>query len=202
MKVIFHYNMGEVIKMSYFFENGKWLNQPRHSEYAGECMTIRPDQHTNFWKKTYNGKEDDNGHFMYLDFECGFELETDVVLAGGVKGDEAGLMIRIDEDFWLKTAVQYLRDDHYQIKVVVTNCGFSDESTHLIHLPDEVRLKVGKDSEDYYVEVYYDERWTQIRVCHLNQEADTVQAGIFACSPNGEDVSAKFSQIRLCEYCE
>jgi regulation of enolase protein 1 (concanavalin A-like superfamily) len=188
--------------MSYFFENGKWLNKPRRSILSGECMTIRPEQHTDFWKKTSNGKESDNGHFMYLNFECGFELEAEVVLSGEVKGDEAGLMIRIDENHWIKTALQFINEMTYQVKVVVTNCGFSDESTHLIHLPKEVRLKVGKDADDYYVEVYFNERWTQLRVCHLIKESEFVAAGIFACSPRGEDVSAKFSQIRMCEYCE
>ena len=43
-----------------------WLNPPSHENYSEGVLRVRSRGKTDFWRKTYYGYINDNGHFMSL----------------------------------------------------------------------------------------------------------------------------------------
>src|SRR6476660_7925192 len=105
-------------------EPARWsLDVPRR------CLRIEPEAGTDFWQRTHYGFEADNGHFLYREVEGDFEIMTKVHTYPVNRYDQAGLMIRVSKDTWIKTSVEYNPDGPNQLGAVVTNQGFSDWSS-------------------------------------------------------------------------
>ena len=190
--------------------NGHHLDQrltwhgepPRWSvDTVERCLRIEPSAHTDFWQKTHYGFEADNGHFFSLPVAGDFVLVTHVRFHAVHQYDQAGLMVRISPDCWLKTSVEYEPHEPNRLGVVVTNAGYSDWSTQ--DFPDErqdVWLRIRREGTDYLVDASEDgQHWTQIRMARLlDDRADApVSAGIYACSPKDSGFIAKFSLLHL-----
>jgi regulation of enolase protein 1 (concanavalin A-like superfamily) len=180
-----------------------WFCEPRDWSVSTVERTLRiePDAHTDFWQKTHYGFEADNGHFLSLPSPGDFVLTTHVRFNPVHQYDQAGLMVRLSPDCWLKTSVEYEPDEPNRLGAVVTNGGYSDWSTQ--EFPDERReiwLRVRRESTDYLVESSVDgNRWTQIRMARLlGDDSDKpVAAGLYACSPKERGFVAQFSLLRL-----
>ncbi|WP_251028015.1 DUF1349 domain-containing protein [Bacillus sp. ISL-77] len=63
----------------------------------------------------------DNGHFLYYEVNGDFRLTTKVKSKPQNRYDQAGLMVRLSSDTWLKTSVEYIPDGNSKLGVVVTN---------------------------------------------------------------------------------
>ena len=88
--------------------------------------------------------------------------------------DQAGLMIRISSDCWLKTSVEYEPHTPNMLGAVVTNNGYSDWSTQ--EFPDdqnELLLRIKRERQDYIVEFTlpnFEDKWSQIRMTHFQNK--------------------------------
>ena len=113
--------------------------------------------------------------------------------------DQAGLMIRVSKDFWLKTSVEYEDDTLSRLGVVVTNFGYSDWSTQDFNPQNnEIDLRVSKTGMDCLVEFRLgDAPWSQMRMAHLHRKDDAVQCGIYACSPIDTGYIAEFDFLEI-----
>jgi regulation of enolase protein 1 (concanavalin A-like superfamily) len=180
-----------------------WFCEPPHWSVSSEERTLRvePAAHTDFWQKTHYGFEADNGHFLSLPVIGDFILTTHVRFNPIHQYDQAGLMIRLSPDCWLKTSVEYEPDGPNRLGAVITNGGYSDWSTQ--DFPDERReiwLRVRRETTDYLVETADDgRRWTQIRMARLlgDRVGKPVAAGLYACSPKEGGFVAQFSLLHL-----
>ncbi|MCM3789900.1 DUF1349 domain-containing protein [Domibacillus indicus] len=178
----------------------KWFSPPQHWNHDSECATfmIRTDKQTDFWQKTHYGFEADNGHFLYYDVNEDFRLTTKVHSKPKNRYDQAGLMVRYSKDTWIKTSVEYIPGGKSKLGAVVTKHGYSDWSSQAFSQEDfSLYYRITKKESDFYVEYSVDgDVWTQIRMTHL-PEATHVQAGIYACSPQGEGYEAAFDFIKI-----
>lgn len=81
----------------------------------------------------------------------------------------------------------------------MTNLGYSDWASQDIH--SEVRTmwyRFSRSGKDILIEHSTDGiSWQQMRVTHLHQAQETLEAGLYACSPVGEGFECSFSQIRI-----
>lgn len=179
----------------------QWLSPPQHWNHDPECatFTLRTDKQTDFWQKTHYGFEADNGHFLYYKANEDFRLTTKVHSKPKNRYDQAGLMVRFSKDTWLKTSVEYIPGRKSKLGVVVTKQGYSDWSSQAF--PQEnfsLLYRITKRKTNFYVDYSMDgTSWTQIRMAHLPEETDNIQAGIYACSPQGEGYEAVFEWIQL-----
>ena len=190
-----------------------WFNAPPRwgREAARDSLWIEPAAATDFWQRTHYGFRADNGHALLAPVpppRVGWTLAAHVRFAPLHQYDQAGLIVRVDEQCWLKTSVEFEPPGHGvapRLGAVVTNAGYSDWSTqdfprdrHDVHL--RVRRAAGRS--DYTVECSADgAAWTQIRLAHLNEEAAGgaggagVTAGLYACSPKSAGFRAEFSAV-------
>lgn len=180
-----------------------WWNPPaRWAPAPAGGLIIRPDAKTDFWRTTHYGYDTDNGHCLFAEVAGDFVLSTAVRLRPEHRYDQAGLMVRLSRDCWLKTSVEYEVGGPSMLGAVVTNQGLSDWSNQsLVAAEIYLFLRVRREASDYFVEFRFrpEEPWTLIRLAHLFEDDGTtpVLAGLYACSPIDAGCEAEFEFLRI-----
>ncbi len=180
----------------------RWFCPPAHwtIDRPGSRLTVEPEAKTDFWQRTHYGFQADNGHFLYTELAGDFVLSTRVTLEPAHQYDQAGLMVRISPDCWLKTSVEYESEGPGKLGCVVTNQGYSDWSTQdYPRARNAVALRVRREGSDYLVEADAGEGWSQIRMARLLEDRPglSVQAGLYACSPIDAGFKAHFETLTV-----
>ena len=177
----------------------RWLHEPDSWEIEGQTLRLRPDAQSDFWQRTHYGFENDNGHFLYLETASDFLMRTHVRLRPAHQFDQAGLMVRLDAHNWLKTSVEYQLEKPASLGAVLTNLGYSDWSIQSVSEPVScLWFRIEREGRDFVVDVSLDgSNWQRIRVCRLHQATETVQCGLYACSPIDAGFEAQFEQLKI-----
>jgi regulation of enolase protein 1 (concanavalin A-like superfamily) len=183
------------------FEEGlSWLQPPPYAVLGAEGLVVRTAGNTDFWQRTHYGFRADNGHFLHKQVTGNFRIETIVRIAPVHQYDQAGLMVRISPDCWLKTSLEHETDGPAQLGAVVTRAGYSDWSVQEAD-PGTRRLGLRLDFEDGDCTVFADltasGKWTRIRMAHLDIDGGPVNAGLYACSPRAAGFEALFEYLRI-----
>lgn len=173
-------------------QNANWHCEPPEWSLDDDGLTVVTGEKTDFWQDTFYGFRRDDGHFFGL--PAGGDFTATVVFEGAyeVLYDQAGLMMRVDRNNWVKTGIEY-SDNVTNFSVVVTRDGRSDWSVvgvPLVSGPQEVRLT----RLDTAVIVHFrrgDGTWNLMRVADF-PKAESVQVGPMACSPERAGFSARF----------
>jgi uncharacterized protein len=178
----------------------KWYNPPTRFEVTKGRLYIYPDAKTDYWQKTHYGFSADSGHFLYLEVDGDFTITTRLAFKPAHQYDQAGLMVRLSPDCWLKTSVEYETGAPSKLGAVVTNAGYSDWSTQeFTHHRNELTLRITRTGDDYVVEATTDgHTWKQLRMAHLhNPDKTPVQCGLYACSPVDAGYEVEFDNLKI-----
>jgi regulation of enolase protein 1 (concanavalin A-like superfamily) len=180
----------------------QWHGEPASIalDAATQSLTIRTTEKSDFWQRTHYGFRADNGHLLWTTAAQDFVMEVEVCMQPLYQYDQAGLMVRISPDCWLKTSVEYENGERNRLGCVVTNYGYSDWSTEEIPASmNQFGLRVARQGADYQVDARVNDRpWTQLRMTHLHEDSSAVQCGIYACSPTQPGLIATFRGFSLC----
>lgn len=163
-------------------------------------LRVEPDSPTDFWQRTHYGFQVDTGHFLDADVAGDFVLTVLVRFRPVCQYDQAGVMVRVGPECWLKSSVEYEPDGPARLGAVVTNFGYSDWSTQDFPPgPGETWLRVRREGDDYLIEGSADgHAWGQLRVAHLHAgRGSAVACGVYACSPRGRGFVAEFTHLRI-----
>jgi hypothetical protein len=183
-----------------FDQRLRWFNPPSKWRIDRErtCLTVEPDAGTDFWRKTHSGLESDTGHLLYAEVQGDIILTTCVRFHPVHRYDQAGLMLRVDGEHWLKTSVEYDLDEPAKLGAVITYGGYSDWSVQpFTGTANEVWLRISTEHGDCLVEHSPDgTAWHMLRLAHLNAGAQ-VQCGLYACSPTGGGFRAEFDFLKM-----
>ena len=78
-----------------------WLNEPR--EWSGDAadLTVAVEPETDFWRVTHYGFTRDSGHFLDTG-ALGLRFRGDFAH----QYDQAGLMLRLDAEHWIKAGLE------------------------------------------------------------------------------------------------
>jgi hypothetical protein len=180
-----------------------WMHEPKQWSLEPEvpALVLGTDAGTDFWQRTHYGFRVDNGHFLYAQTDGDFILTTRVRFHPVHQYDQAGLMVRLSADCWLKTSVEFESHGPNRLGSVVTNQGYSDWATQdLSKDVNEVSFRIRREGADYLVETSLDGvAWSQIRMAHMMEDRPgaVVSAGLYACSPKGAGYRAQFHSLRL-----
>ena len=181
-------------------EGFQWLNPPRQYR-VDHGLHLTTDPQTDFWQRTHYGFRRDNGHALLAPQSGDFTLETRVACRPQNLYDQAGLLVRGDGDHWIKLTVEYIGPDSSFLGSVVTNSGYSDWATQAIDPQTrDMWYRISRSGMDYLLESSPDGRsWQQQRITHLHGGFQTVQAGLFACSPSDGRFGCTFAYLLLGE---
>jgi regulation of enolase protein 1 (concanavalin A-like superfamily) len=178
-----------------------WFCPPREWVIQNCYLEIFPDAKTDYWQRTHYGFRNDNGHFLYAEVAGDFVLTTKVRFFPKHQYDQAGLMVRLSSDFWLKTSIEFEPEEPNRLGAVVTRYGYSDWSTQdMAKSVNEYQLRIRREFDDYIVEYRQTDRdnWSQIRMAHLeNANQAAVQCGLYACSPIAAGFKAQFDYLKI-----
>ena len=148
-----------------------------------------------FFGKHYGFTVDD-GPFYYT--TRGGEFEAKVKISGEyvARFDQAGLMLRIDHENWLKAGIEYV-DGKYNLSAVVTH-KTSDWSVITLDKPVEfIWIKVVRRLDA--VEIFYsydDKTYTMMRNCWMQDNIPMMVGPVAAC-PDGNGFKAKFEHFEI-----
>lgn len=191
--------INEMFSQNLLNDKLSWFNEPDTWNVNEDNLSIFPAAESDFWQKTHYGFVADNGHFLFTEIEGDFVCETKVHCNFKNQYDQAGLMVRVSDQCWVKTAVEFEPDEPNRLGAVVTNNGFSDWSTQNVGNDFlSYSLRVRRDKSDYTVE-YLDlesNEWIQIRIFHLHDQP-SMQVGLYACSPKGKGFEAQFEYLKI-----
>ena len=104
----------------------QWYNEPPAWSAQGNAVTLSAAPKTDFWRKTHDGGVRDNGHFYYRPVSGDFSAQVKFSGKYTALYDQAGLMVRVDAETWLKCGVEYVGGVQYASAVVTRD--FSDWS--------------------------------------------------------------------------
>ncbi|HBX90232.1 DUF1349 domain-containing protein [Alistipes sp.] len=174
----------------------QWFNEPERWSIDDDRLTIYATPHSDYWRISHYGFTVDDGPFCYATY--GGEFEAKVRIDGDYRTrfDQAGLMLRIDAERWIKAGIEYV-DGRYHLSCVVTD-GRSDWSVIALDRPVEtVWIKAVRRLDA--VEIYYsfdDDTYTMMRNAPFRDRIP-VQVGMMAASPDGDGFEARFDGFRV-----
>ena len=180
-----------------------WFNAPPEFEIGDEGLTVATRAESDFWQRTHYGFQRDDGHALLAEVSGDFQIETAVSFSPVHRYDQAGLLIRISADCWLKTSIEFELDEPSRLGSVVTNHGWSDWATqNVAPTVRAARYRVTRKAGDYLIEhAPPTGEYSQLRIARLHSDdgRSPVRAGLYACSPQGPGFRASFRYLRLGE---
>ena len=150
VKEVYNFKIYSDFVQDGFAEDMVWLNEPGKWQVSmdatcevegygggwdlaegGKRLQLRPDSKKDFWRKTYYQpvfvKDDGPCYMRTVPADMALTTEVFLTLRPFRQFDQAGLIVRFDEEHWLKTGIEVV-DGIPRLSCVVTN-GYSDWST-------------------------------------------------------------------------
>ncbi|HMO10056.1 MAG TPA: DUF1349 domain-containing protein [Actinotalea sp.] len=176
---------------------GTWTAPPAAVHEAGTDLLVTCAEGSDAWRHTGYGFVHENAHALVAPLAVGEAVEVDVDVAFGEQFDQAGVMIRADEQTWVKAGIEHA-DGVDQLGAVVT-LGRSDWSVGPV--PDwagrtaTVRLSRGADAVTVRARVA-GEPWRLVRLAPFPSDLDAA-AGPFCCAPSRAGLTVRFRAWRV-----
>jgi hypothetical protein len=161
-----------------------WLNAPDKYQ-TGNGLEMWTMPQTDFWQRTHYGFRNDNGHCLLQEVSGDFSLTTQVEFRPTMLYDQCGLIIRLDENNWIKASTEYINEESSKLGSVVTNLGYSDWATQdIASSVNQLWYRISRRGQNFLLEASRDGTiWQQLRICHLHEATGNIAAGLYACSP-------------------
>lgn len=177
-------------------EKMNWFNEPSSWEISGKILTMDVTPKSDYWRISHYGFTVDDAPFYYAEY--GGEFEAKVKISGDykVRFDQAGMMIRIDHENYIKTGIEFV-DGKYNLSTVVTH-HTSDWSVISLDKPVEyIWIKAVRRLDA--IEIFYsfdDKEYIMMRNAWMAANCP-VKIGMFAACPDGEGFKATFSDFKV-----
>jgi hypothetical protein len=174
----------------------QWLNEPASWQRTGDVLRVSVDPGTDFWRTTGYGYVHDNGHIY------GEQLPGDLDVSVRVRGafanqyDQAGIMLRADEQTWLKTGLEFFEGRPRLSTVLTMGCS----SWMVADLPpgtDEVTLRVSRRGDAVEVRYVAGEGAAELAALVFMPPGREMLAGIVCAAPEGGGFSVAFHDLRI-----
>ena len=177
-------------------ERMQWFNEPQNWAIEGNTLTMDVTPQSDYWRISHYGFTVDDAPFLYTIRGGEFEVKVKITGEYKVRFDQAGLMLRIDKENYIKAGIEFV-DGKYNLSAVVTH-KISDWSVIELDKPvDAVWIKAVRRLDA--VEIFYsfdDKKYTMMRNCWL-QDNTPVMVGMMAACPDGNGFKARFEEFKI-----
>lgn len=177
-------------------EKMNWFNEPASWSIKSGVLTMDVTPKSDYWRISHYGFTVDDAPFYYAEY--GGEFEAKVKVSGDykVRFDQAGMMIRLDHENYIKTGIEFV-DGKYNLSTVVTHTT-SDWSVIELDRPvDFIWIKAVRRLDA--IEIFYsfdDKEYKMMRNAWIAAN-HPVKIGMFAACPDGDGFKARFSDFRV-----
>jgi regulation of enolase protein 1 (concanavalin A-like superfamily) len=173
-----------------------WLNEPERWTARGDGLEMVTDQATDFWRETHYGFSRDSGHF--LGFRTAEAFTAELRVQGDFRAlyDQAGIMVRIDAQHWVKAGIEF-SDGRAMLGSVLTD-GRSDWATAPYeHDAADFWMRATVTNGVLRLQVSADGKlWPLVRLAPF-AKASSYLLGPMACTPERAGLKVVFSSFRL-----
>ena len=174
-----------------------WLNSPHDSNVKiipGVGLKMVPKARTDFWCKTFYSDPimRSHGHALLYPIPLSVHqwmIESTFSLDAKVLYDQAGIMIFIDDNHWLKGGIEYEADGLPKMSCVVTNTE-SDWSYQAWSTSESVTVRAICTRYNNICECKFEYKseageWIFHREApiRLNESSESIRAGVMFCAP-------------------
>ncbi|WP_257166327.1 DUF1349 domain-containing protein [Bradyrhizobium sp. SRS-191] len=176
--------------------DGIWLNEPKQWTETDDVLQMITDNATDFWRETHYGFVRDSGHFLGFPGGKAFTAELRIRSHFQALYDQAGLMVRVGADRWLKAGIEFA-DGRAMLSSVLTD-GRSDWATAPYeHDASDFRLRVTVEHGVLRLQASNDGRlWPLMRLAPFAADGSCL-VGPMACTPERAGLVVSFSDFRL-----
>ena len=177
-----------------------WRNEPPFHEDRDGTLLVRTGKDTDWWNNTFYGFKHADGHFRATPVSGDFSLEVTFSADYRRLYDQAGAMLFVDGDNWLKCGVEFT-DGAMHFSVVVTRDDQSDWSVMALMADPgaPITLRLTRHAEALRVQIQLaDGTWALVRLAFLRMP-ETVEVGPMTCSPTGEGLNVQFTRVEISE---
>jgi uncharacterized protein len=179
------------------WNQGTWLNPPERVEQEKDDLLVTAREKSDFWRTTAYGFVHDDGHALLVPFPNESAVEVSFIVDFAEQFDQAGVMVRVSPEVWLKAGVEFC-DGLPQVGAVATNVR-SDWSQAPV--PDwagrEASVRVSRSGDALSVRARCgDEPWSLIRLTPLAPDAEA-QAGPALCGPSRAGLTVRFTRFEI-----
>ena len=177
-------------------ENMQWFNEPENYSIRNGVLEMQVPAQTDFWRIAHYGFTVDDGPFLYAVYGGEFEAKIKVSGEYETRFDQAGMMIRLDHENYVKFGIEFV-DGKFNISAVVTH-HTSDWSVIRLDEPvPHLWLKAVRRLDA--IELFYgfdDREYTMMRTLWM-QDNCPLQVGPVAACPDGQGFKARFSDFKV-----
>ena len=178
----------------------KWTRKPKQYSIASDKIEIITEPHTDLWQRTYYHFRNDNAPALQMSTDkkyFSFIVKTEFESKN--RFDQCGVVMYLDSENWLKASVEYENERFQHLGSVVTNMGYSDWATTAIDAAvKSMWYRFSRREDDYCIECSADGvNYNQMRICHIWRANETIQFGIYACSPENSSFKATFTNLEI-----
>jgi hypothetical protein len=178
------------------FANCSWLNEPQTWTSDSDTLDVVTDHGTDFWRQTHYGFIRDNGHAFLAEAPQSFTAQVKVQAKYRELYDQAGIMVRLDDKYWVKAGVEYT-DGKAALSTVLTTVN-SDWSTGPFDgNPHEFWIRATVAKGVLKLQASADGKlWPLMRLCPF-PEATQYKVGPMCCTPERAGLEVAFSQFSV-----
>lgn len=178
------------------FAECSWINPPSRWSLKADRLSATTDGATDFWRETHYGFTRDNGHFFACPVVGGFTAQLRVQARYEALYDQAGIMIRIDEQHWVKAGVE--NSDGENLLSSVLTIGRSDWAPGAYrHDAADFWLRATVAAGVLKLQASPDgKRWPVFRLAPFPDVASCL-VGPMCCTPERAGLEVEFSAFRV-----
>ena len=177
-------------------EKMQWFNEPAQWTIQDHMLSMQVTPQSDYWRISHYGFTVDDAPFLYT--LRGGEFEVKVKVSGDYRTryDQAGLMLRIDHENYIKAGIEFV-DGKYNLSAVVTH-HTSDWSIIPLEKPVPfVWIKAVRRLDA--IEIFYsfdDQEYTLMRNAWM-QDNHPIMVGLMGASPDGQGFEARFEHFSI-----
>jgi uncharacterized protein len=178
------------------FQDCTWLNEPAQWSLDKGILRVTTDFKTDFWRETHYGFVRHTGHLF------GHRTSGDFTASVRVRGafrelyDQAGIMVLLDEQRWVKVGIEY-SDARSSVSSVLTTAKSDWALSAFSGDPGDFWVRATLADGVLKLQVSADGKaWPFIRLCPF-PTAPAYFVGPMCCTPERAGLEVEFSNFKI-----
>ena len=174
----------------------QWFNEPTKWEIKNNSLTMNVTPQSDYWRISHYGFTVDDAPFLYTLRGGEFEVKVKVTGDYTARFDQAGLMLRIDHENYIKAGIEFV-DGKYNLSTVVTHHTIDWSIIALDRPVPFVWIKAVRRLDA--IEVFYsfdDVTYTLMRNAWM-PDNHPIMVGVMAACPDGNGFKARFDNFSI-----
>ena len=171
-----------------------WHNEPPNWSAYNGAVTMHSAPQTDFWRLP--GIVRDSGHLYYQRQAGDFQIDCKISGSYNTQYDQAGLMVRVDQEHWIKCGIEFYNGAQH-VSAVVTR-EYSDWSiVPLSSNPQSLWLRLKRQGTVIEIEFALDGLHYQLLRQAYFSPTEAIDVGLMCASPEGPGFAATFEGLTI-----